>query len=204
MAQRLSRRAPARRGARFCAAAQTRRRRQVAPHRRRAALRDPVTGTVHIIGAGLAGLAAATALAPTQRVVVHEAARLAGGRCRSYFDPRSVSRSITAIICCSPAIMRRMPFSRGSARKTRSSGRTNAFSISRICRAAHDGRCIQTRDACPGGFLRATGACREARPATISTARNSCARTRMRRSRRRCAGAARPGTNSGSRFSSPR
>jgi squalene-associated FAD-dependent desaturase len=46
-----------------------------------------VTRTVHIIGAGLAGLAAATALAPGRRVIVHEAARLAGGRCRSYFDP---------------------------------------------------------------------------------------------------------------------
>ena len=43
-------------------------------------------GTIHIVGAGLAGLAAATALAPSQRVIVHEAARLAGGRCRSYFD----------------------------------------------------------------------------------------------------------------------
>lgn len=42
--------------------------------------------TIHIIGAGLAGLAAATALAPSHRVVVYEAARLAGGRCRSYFD----------------------------------------------------------------------------------------------------------------------
>ena len=46
-----------------------------------------MTGAVHIIGAGLAGLAAATKLAPLHRVVVHEAARLAGGRCRSYFDP---------------------------------------------------------------------------------------------------------------------
>ena len=46
-----------------------------------------MTGAVHIIGAGLAGLAAATKLAPKHRVVVHEAARLAGGRCRSYFDP---------------------------------------------------------------------------------------------------------------------
>lgn len=45
-----------------------------------------MTGTTHIIGAGLAGLAAATALAPSQRVIIHEAARLAGGRCRSYFD----------------------------------------------------------------------------------------------------------------------
>ena len=44
--------------------------------------------TVHIIGAGLAGLAAAVRLAGGPRdVVLHEAARHAGGRCRSYFDP---------------------------------------------------------------------------------------------------------------------
>ena len=44
--------------------------------------------TVHIIGAGLAGLAAAVRLTGGPRdVVLHEAARHAGGRCRSYFDP---------------------------------------------------------------------------------------------------------------------
>lgn len=44
-------------------------------------------GTVHVIGAGLAGLSAATALAAEGRhVVVHEAAKFAGGRCRSYYD----------------------------------------------------------------------------------------------------------------------
>ena len=44
-------------------------------------------GTVHVIGGGLAGLAAAVALADGERsVVVHEAARIAGGRCRSYYD----------------------------------------------------------------------------------------------------------------------
>ena len=44
-------------------------------------------GTVHVIGAGLAGLAAALALdSSTCAVVVHEAARQAGGRCRSYYD----------------------------------------------------------------------------------------------------------------------
>jgi hydroxysqualene dehydroxylase len=43
--------------------------------------------TVHIIGAGLAGLSAAVRLAAAdRRVVVHEATAFAGGRCRSYFD----------------------------------------------------------------------------------------------------------------------
>ena len=45
-------------------------------------------GTVHIVGAGLAGLSAAVGLIGTGRqVVVHELARHAGGRCRSYFEP---------------------------------------------------------------------------------------------------------------------
>ncbi len=45
--------------------------------------------TVHVIGAGLAGLSAAVRLATRgASVVVHEAAGQAGGRCRSYFDPR--------------------------------------------------------------------------------------------------------------------
>jgi squalene-associated FAD-dependent desaturase len=45
------------------------------------------SGTVHVIGAGIAGLSAAVRL--TERghhVIVHEQARQAGGRCRSYFD----------------------------------------------------------------------------------------------------------------------
>jgi len=44
--------------------------------------------TVHVVGAGLAGLAAAVRLAARGiSVVVHEAAGAAGGRCRSYHDP---------------------------------------------------------------------------------------------------------------------
>lgn len=43
--------------------------------------------TVHVVGAGLAGLAAAVALAGRgARVVLWEAAKQAGGRCRSYHD----------------------------------------------------------------------------------------------------------------------
>jgi hydroxysqualene dehydroxylase len=45
-------------------------------------------GATHVIGAGLAGLAAAVKLvAQNRNVVVHELARHAGGRCRSYFEP---------------------------------------------------------------------------------------------------------------------
>ncbi len=45
-------------------------------------------GTVHIIGAGLSGLSAAVSLVGRgANVVVHELARHAGGRCRSYFEP---------------------------------------------------------------------------------------------------------------------
>ncbi|GGC62121.1 hydroxysqualene dehydroxylase HpnE [Chelatococcus reniformis] len=43
---------------------------------------------VHVVGAGLAGLSAAVRLVEAGcRVVLHEAAPAAGGRCRSYYDP---------------------------------------------------------------------------------------------------------------------
>jgi squalene-associated FAD-dependent desaturase len=46
-----------------------------------------VSGRVHVIGAGLAGLAAAVALVRSGReVAVYDAAGHAGGRCRSFFD----------------------------------------------------------------------------------------------------------------------
>ena len=46
-----------------------------------------MAGVVHTIGAGLSGLSAAVELAAAgRRVVLHEAAKFAGGRCRSYHD----------------------------------------------------------------------------------------------------------------------
>jgi len=45
-------------------------------------------GAVHVVGAGIAGLSAAVRLVEAGlKVVVHEAAPFAGGRCRSYLDP---------------------------------------------------------------------------------------------------------------------
>jgi squalene-associated FAD-dependent desaturase len=46
-----------------------------------------MSGTVHIIGAGLAGLSAAVRLTSLGKpVIIHEATAFAGGRCRSYHD----------------------------------------------------------------------------------------------------------------------
>ena len=48
-----------------------------------------VSGVVHIVGAGLAGLSAAVRLTGQGRsVALYEAMRHAGGRCRTYADPR--------------------------------------------------------------------------------------------------------------------
>lgn len=44
-------------------------------------------GSIHIIGGGLAGLAAAERLCQSRRTIaIHEATTQAGGRCRSYYD----------------------------------------------------------------------------------------------------------------------
>ena len=58
------------------------------PDRDPAAIRDHLMPrTVHIIGAGLSGLAAAVQLANAgYEVIVHEATAQPGGRCRSYYD----------------------------------------------------------------------------------------------------------------------
>ena len=46
-----------------------------------------MSDVIHIVGAGLAGLSCAIRLVERgQHVIVYEAARMAGGRCRSYYD----------------------------------------------------------------------------------------------------------------------
>ena len=73
--------------ARLCAAARAGPSAARKAHLHRVAQPRVMSGTVHIIGAGLAGLSAAVRLASRGRnVVVHEATAFAGGRCRSYHD----------------------------------------------------------------------------------------------------------------------
>src|SRR3979490_1717437 len=73
---------------RVCRAAHPGSRQQDGPPRHPSSLRlHLMPNTVHIIGAGISGLAAAVRLANANyRVHVHEATQQAGGRCRSYFD----------------------------------------------------------------------------------------------------------------------
>ncbi|MSO70391.1 MAG: FAD-binding protein [Alphaproteobacteria bacterium] len=67
-----------------------------------------MTGTTHIIGAGLAGLACAAALASRgSPVAVYEAAGQAGGRCRSYHDEllgRLIDNGNHLILGANPAL----------------------------------------------------------------------------------------------------
>src|SRR5574337_846630 len=75
-------------GGGLCAAARTRSAEPAQSSRRVALLwRFMTGGTVHIVGAGIAGLSAAVRLASMGvRTVIHEATGAAGGRCRSYDD----------------------------------------------------------------------------------------------------------------------
>ena len=115
--------------------------------------------TVHVVGAGLAGLSAAVALdGRGVRVVLSEAARQAGGRCRSYHDapardedrqrqpPRPVRQSSVAAI------------SARSARRTAHRARHAAFPFFDSQRAAMDA--APNEGASRGGSLMQTGACR--------------------------------------------
>jgi squalene-associated FAD-dependent desaturase len=70
----------------------------------------PATPCVHVVGAGLAGLSAAVTLAGRGvRVVLSEAARQAGGRCRSYYDSQlemMIDNGNHLVLSANPAVGR--------------------------------------------------------------------------------------------------
>ena len=85
-----------------------------------------MAGTVHVIGAGLAGLAAAVRLVTRGvPVVLHEAAPQAGGRCRSYFDPQlnSVIDNGNHLVLSGNSTMREFTRTIGSAHTLTGPGR---------------------------------------------------------------------------------
>ena len=68
------------------------------------------TACVHVVGGGLAGLSAAVALAGQGvRIVLSEAARQAGGRCRSYYDSQlemTIDNGNHLVLSGNPAVQR--------------------------------------------------------------------------------------------------
>lgn len=69
-----------------------------------------MTDTLHVIGAGIAGLACAvTAAQQGHKVVLYEATKQAGGRCRSFYDPnmeRTIDNGSHAILGANPAVFK--------------------------------------------------------------------------------------------------
>ena len=77
---------------------------------RPAGMTERETACVHVVGAGLAGLSAAVVLAGRGvRVVLSEAAKQAGGRCRSYYDSQlgmTIDNGNHLVLSGNPAVQR--------------------------------------------------------------------------------------------------
>ena len=134
------------------AAAHARQREPAAAVLDRGAIRNHLMArTVHIIGAGLAGLAAAVKLAPSRgaTIVVHEATAYPGGRCRSYFD-RTIGMTIDngnhLVLSGNHAVL---DFAQGDRQRSAAwSDRRRRSFRSSICRPASAGR-LRINDGLP-------------------------------------------------------
>ena len=140
------------------------------------AVRHPVSaGAVHVIGAGIAGLSAAMRLVEAGRkVIVHEAASVAGGRCRSYHDPTLglVIDNGNHLLLSGNHAGARLSRSDRSARR-RCTIPAPRSSTSRTSRTANAGGSISAKAVSRGGCSIARGACRARRLANISL-RSAC------------------------------
>lgn len=69
-----------------------------------------MTGTLHVVGAGVAGLACAVSAAQSGRkVIVYEATKQAGGRCRSFYDSHldiTLDNGSHAVLGANPAVFK--------------------------------------------------------------------------------------------------
>ena len=124
------------------------------------------SGTVHIVGAGLAGLSAAVSCVGIGReIVVHELARHAGGRCRSYFEPAlglTIDNGNHLLLSANDAAL---AFLKTIGSEGKLAGPDEAeIRLRRSCRRASVGCCIRTRVRCRGGSSPRTAACRAREP----------------------------------------
>ena len=123
--------------------------------------------TVHVIGAGMAGISCAVELVKArQRVVLWEAAAQAGGRCRSFHDAtldRTIDNGNHLILGANP---RCSPTWRRSGQATAWSARSGRPSPSSTCGRASAGPCAPMPARCRGGSWRPRAGCRAAARAT--------------------------------------
>ena len=148
---------------------------------------------MHVVGAGLAGLAAAVELAVAGRqVTLYESrARMPAGAAARISMPSSASASTTATICCCPATGRRSRYLELiGALETFERTRRGGISFVDAGRPGSAGRCGRTAAAVPWWVLQRCAARAGDARARLSSACWRCAR------RRRCDGGrgARPAT----------
>ena len=128
-------------------------------------MRSPDRGTVHIIGAGLAGLAAAVRLAGSSRqVVLHEATAQAGGRCRCYRDQGTgmlIDNGTHLVLSGNGAALSYVRTDRRRSRLEQAGG--GRLSLRRPRRPTRAGPCASATAASRGGCSTRRSACR--RPA---------------------------------------
>ena len=133
-----------------------------------------MAGTVHVIGAGLSGLSAAVELAARgERVVVHEAAKFAGGRCRTYYDSvidLDIDNGNHLLLSGNWAALAYLRRIGGLVRDD--GGGEGRVPVRRSRRPASAGRCGRTPAGCPGGFsIRAAACPARARPTILRRSR---------------------------------
>ena len=133
----------------------------------------PIT---HIIGAGLAGLAAAVRLAEQGRPVAKSTKRQdrRGGAAAPILMPASGPSSTMAITCFCLAMAPRSGISPSSAELTDYAVRRGRSSILRTLGPGSVGRSRSMKAAGRPGFLIAAGACRRRSRSIISLPRRSC------------------------------
>ena len=137
----------------------------------------------YVIGAGLAGLSAATILAARGvAVTLIEAAGQAGGRCRSYFDPALdgvIDNGNHLVLSGNRAVHAYLDAHRRAGRAARAAARAN--SILSICETASAGRCGPMTGRCPGGCSASAPRARHRAPAIICTMRRCCGPAKSQR-----------------------